>query len=253
MTKPSSSTTKNSVWIYGKHAVLAALNNPLRQSHQLLVTRNAHKELEEEGGITDYNRKIKFFITETKFIDNLLPTGAVHQGIALEASPLPEKHLEDLITHTATKEHSRILILDQVTDPHNVGAILRSATAFGVDAVITTRHNSAQESGTLAKTACGGLEYTPLIKVSNLVSALATLKQAGYWCIGMDSETDQMLQHNTNFPKLALILGAEGKGLRRLTREHCDLMVKLPTTGKIKSLNVSNAAAIALYAVMVGT
>lgn len=248
--KISSTSTSGKVWIYGKHAVLAALQNPKRQCYQLLATRNAGQELEEEERIAGFNRKIKFFVTDTRFIDNLLPNGTVHQGIALEVSPLPELSIEEFISSQADKARSCVVILDQVTDPHNVGAILRSANAFGADAVMTTRHNSAQESGTLAKTACGALEHTPLIRLPNLVSSLTALKAAGYWCIGLDGEAELLLDNNTAFPKIALILGAEGKGLRRLTREHCDLMVKLPTTGAIKSLNVSNAAAIALYAAM---
>lgn len=254
MKKPQKSTISPShsagrIWLYGKHAVIAALQNPARKHHQLLVTRNAGQELEEEERIAGYNRKTKFFVTDSKFIDNTLPPGAVHQGIALETSPLPDTGLEDFIAKQQGKARSCLVVLDQVTDPHNVGAILRSATAFGADAVITPRNNAAQENGTLAKAACGGLEYTPLIKVTNLVAALSSLKEAGYWCIGMDSDTDLLLDDHCHFPKTVLVLGAEGKGLRRLTREHCDLMVKLPTTGKIRSLNVSNAAAIALYAV----
>lgn len=251
-TKNSASSSANRLWIYGKHAVLAALENPKRHCYQLLLTRNTAQELEEQAHITDYKLKVKFLVTDTRFIESLLPSGAVHQGIALETAPLPEKDLEDHLADFAAKERSCIVLLDQVTDPHNIGAILRSATAFGADALIVTRHNSPQETGTLAKTACGGLEMLPMIKITNLVSAIATLKEAGYWCLGMDGEARDSLDKHTSFAKVVLILGAEGKGLRRLTREHCDVMVKLPTTGPIKSLNVSNAAAIALYALRVG-
>lgn len=177
-------------------------------------------------------------------LDGLLP-GAVHQGVALDAAPLPETSLEALLA-TAPK---LLLLLDQVTDPHNVGAILRSAAAFGADAVLLTDRHAPGQGGVLAKTASGALEHVPLITVVNLARTMATLRDAGFWCIGLAEEGAQDIAAHDLSGKTALVLGAEGEGLRRLTRERCDALARLPTQGAIGSLNVSNAAAVALYEV----
>jgi 23S rRNA (guanosine2251-2'-O)-methyltransferase len=175
-------------------------------------------------------------------LDSLLP-GTVHQGIALDAAPLPETHLNDLLA----KQPRLLVVLDQVTDPHNVGAILRSAAAFGAEGVILTERHAPGMTGTLAKTASGALEHVPLVPVVNLARALEQLREAGFWCIGLAEEGEKSLGAHDLSGATALVLGAEGDGLRRLTRERCDALAKLPTQGAIGSLNVSNAAAIALY------
>jgi len=172
----------------------------------------------------------------------MAPENAVHQGILAKAAPLPATDLEDL------KDCQLILVLDQVTDPHNVGAILRSAAAFNAEAVIITARNSPEATGVLAKTASGGLEHVPLVEAVNLARALDTLGKQGFTCIGFDSEAEFALEKAPISAPIALVMGAEGKGLRRLTREKCDLLVRLDMPGPIKSLNVSNAAALALYA-----
>ena len=169
-------------------------------------------------------------------------SGAVHQGIAVLADPLPEQDLADLA------DASLVVVLDQVTDPHNVGAILRSAAAFGAAALILTERHGPADSGVMAKSASGGLEHVALVRVKNLARALSNLGDMGFLRLGLDSGHTERIESVPKHDKFAIVLGAEGKGMRRLTREHCDLLVSLDMPGAIKSLNVSNAAALALYA-----
>lgn len=184
-------------------------------------------------------------IVEGRIIERMLPREAVHQGLLLEADNPPEMALEDMLA--AAPETACLVILDQVTDPHNVGAVLRSACAFGVYAVLMTDRHASAATGTLAKAASGAFEHVPLIRLANLSQAMAKLQQAGFWCIGLAQEGPRAL-HDISLPKkTALIMGAEGEGLRRLTRENCDELAHLPTMPPIGSLNVSNAAAIAIY------
>ena len=224
-------------WIYGLHAVQAALDNPRRKIERLIVSPNIAKQITIPSG--------KRLATETDIrqLDRILPKDAVHQGVAALVMQLPEIEIEDILG-----ESSLILILDQVTDPHNVGAILRSAAAFGVSAILQTEDHAAPENGALAKAASGALDLVPLIRVTNLASVMDTLKANEFWCIGLDGKTDKSISDAKDFKKKALVLGAEGKGLRRLTAEKCDLLVKIPISAKMESLNVSNAAAVALYA-----
>ena len=175
----------------------------------------------------------------------MLIRGAVHQGIALQADPLPEPSLDE-IAHDAPA-NAVIVVLDQVTDPHNVGAILRSADAFGALAVVSTDRHSPDQGATLAKSASGATERVPFIRVVNLARALEELKRLEFWCLGLDASGTQTLAQAKSPHRIALVLGAEGQGLRRLTAEKCDVLVRLPMTGAMPSLNVSNAAAIALY------
>jgi 23S rRNA (guanosine2251-2'-O)-methyltransferase len=183
-------------------------------------------------------------IVDARKLDDLLPREAVHQGIALECEPLSQPSLGEWLTAGHDKP---VLLLDQVSDPHNIGAILRSAAAFDAGAVITTDRNAPAESGVMAKAASGALELVPLIMVGNLVQAIELLKKAGYWIYGLDGEAKQAINAVKLDKKSALVLGAEGRGLRRLTGEHCDMLVRLPISERMESLNVSNAAAIALY------
>ncbi|MCW4114852.1 RNA methyltransferase [Aurantimonas sp. MSK8Z-1] len=225
------------VRLYGIHTVQAALANPERKLHRLLATRNAVNRLELAG-----EPPCPLEIVEPKLLDQELGTDAVHQGVMLEADPLPARRLDSLA------EANLLLVLDQVTDPHNVGAILRSAAAFDVGALITTTRHSPQESGVLAKSASGALEVVPHIEVVNLADALGELASLGYQTVGLDSEGPQPLEAALAGRKVALILGSEGKGLRQKTRDTVASLARLDVPGRIKSLNVSNAAAVALYA-----
>lgn len=227
-------------WLFGTHAVLAALANPERRCRTLLVTKAGESLLPR-------HLPLKAQIADAGALAKRLPAGAVHQGLALCAAPLREPDLEEACALAdGTKGH--LLVLDQVTDPHNVGAILRSAAAFGARAVVVTERHAPAVTGTLAKAACGALEHVPLVRVTNLARALDALAALGYWRVGLAEEGERVIAELPPVDNVALVLGAEGAGLRRLTREHCDLLVRLPTDGPISSLNVSNAAAVALYA-----
>jgi len=226
------------LYIYGLHPVQAALENEDRFKHTLYATPNAIKRLEDEG--VKINVKVKD--VSPRKLDEMLGKDAVHQGLALHTKPVERQSFQGL------EDAKLLLILDQITDPHNVGAILRSACAFGADAVVTPARFSPQETGVLAKSASGALDWTPTIEVKNLGNAIQELQKMGFMCVGFDSEADEELGSNNPDVKLAIVLGAEGKGLRHRTRELCDKMVRLDMPGPIKSLNVSNAAAIALFA-----
>ena len=180
----------------------------------------------------------------------LLPDDAVHQGLAVAADPLPRRELYDVVAALPESGTPHVVVLlDQVSDPHNVGAVLRSAAAFGALAVIVPEHGAPMATGTLAKAASGALETVPLVRAGNLVRAIDNLKQAGFWCVALEEEAEQTLAELDLPERIALVLGAEGAGLRRLTRERCDFHARLPTRGVLASLNVSNAAAVALYEV----
>jgi len=226
-------------WLYGHHAVAAALNNPARRPERLLATANAAERLKRDCP------KARPEIVERPAIDAVLPPGAVHQGLALLATPPAAPSLEDLLADGPAD--ALLVVLDQVTDPQNVGAILRSSAAFGARAVIVPRRHAPSVTGVLAKAASGALEHVPLIEVGNLDRALRQIKQAGFWCLGLDAAADRSIAEAGLDGRLALVMGAEGSGLRRLTAERCDILVRLPTRGPIGTLNVSNAAAVALY------
>ncbi|MCM2475594.1 23S rRNA (guanosine(2251)-2'-O)-methyltransferase RlmB [Rhizobium sp. CG5] len=227
------------VQLYGLHTVRAALQNPERSLVKLCVTQNALIRL--EIGRAD-EQKFPVEIVTPQDLDKVLGPDAIHQGVMLETRPLPLRRLE------ALTDSPLVLVLDQVTDPHNVGAIMRTAVAFGAGAVITTQRHSPTESGVMAKSASGALELIPYIQITNLADALGQLQKLGFYSIGLDSEGPTPLEGAFQGQKLALVLGAEGKGLRQKTRETVDALARLDMPGAIKSLNVSNAAAIALYA-----
>ncbi|HEY4343826.1 MAG TPA: 23S rRNA (guanosine(2251)-2'-O)-methyltransferase RlmB [Parvibaculum sp.] len=231
-------------FLYGFHAVIAALRNSGRKPLRLLMTRNAEAELATEGLSLGNDLPVSPEILTGEEIAAILPPGAVHQGVALKVSALPDLSLDE-----ACEGATLAVVLDQVTDPHNFGAILRSAAVFGAGALITTDRNSPPLGGVLAKAASGALERVKVAKVTNLVRALEELKELGFEVIGLDGEGEVSLPDFKTGPKVALVLGAEGSGLRRLTREHCDILARLPAAGEMKSLNVSNAAAVALYEV----
>jgi 23S rRNA (guanosine2251-2'-O)-methyltransferase len=221
--------------LYGWHPVKAALENPARKVRKFLATENAARHLTEEGVTASPD------IVRPTAIAERLPPDAVHQGLYLEADPLPSPEIADVAGG------GTVLLLDQITDPHNVGAILRTAAGFDVAAVVTTARHSPEATGALAKAASGALEYVPIVTVQNLARAMAELKERGYRLVGLDSSADADLGDAPLAAPLVLVLGAEGKGLRQLTRESCDHVGRLELPGRIKSLNVSNAAALALY------
>ncbi|MBW8636724.1 23S rRNA (guanosine(2251)-2'-O)-methyltransferase RlmB [Hoeflea sp. WL0058] len=229
----------DTVLVYGLHSVRAAIDNQNRTIHRMLATRNALKRLDIASA---ESLPFEVTIVEPSAIDAELPEDAVHQGAMIEAAPLPQPTLSDL------KDSPLLLVLDQITDPHNVGAILRSAVAFGAGAVITTTRNSPGESGALAKAASGALEMMPYVQVVNLAEAITNLQKAGFLAIGLDSEGTADLANSFSGNRIALVLGAEGKGLRQKSRETVNVLARLDVPGRIKSLNVSNAAAVSLYA-----
>lgn len=232
------------VWLFGHHPVTAALGNPNRWIQRLLATRQGMERLAEAGSVHD----IAVEETDGRTLETLLPEGAVHQGLAALCDPLDPVFIEDIISDRGESEP--VLILDQVTDPHNVGAILRSAAIFGAAAVIIQDRNAPPESGTLAKSASGALETIPLVRAGNLSQTIGILQTAGYWVVGLAGEAKDLLQEAKLNRKTAVVLGAEGTGLRRLTAERCDQLVRIPMApNSIGSLNVSNAAAVALYEV----
>jgi len=223
--------------IYGWHSVTAALRNPARHSRRLLATENAARRLSDEGIVPPIAPEI---VRPSAIAERLLPD-AVHQGLYLETDPLPSPAIEGV------PGKGVVLVLDQITDPHNVGAIFRSAAAFGATAIVTTQRHSPDATGALAKAASGALELVPLINVQNLARALEALKHSGFLVVGLDSSGDSDVAALPLRAPLALVLGAEGKGLRQLTKATCDHVARIDLPGEIKSLNVSNAAALALY------
>jgi 23S rRNA (guanosine2251-2'-O)-methyltransferase len=229
------------VWLYGLHAVSAALANPARRLRRLLVTRGAEQELAERFSPP---WRIAPEPVERNRLDGLLPPDAIHQGAALLVDPLPSPPMERLLEGTT----GPVLVLDQVTDPRNVGAILRSAAAFGAAALVVQERHAPAETGALARAASGALEVVPILREVNLSRALEQLKKGGLWVVGLEAAGPVTLaQSGLTGRRVALVLGAEGEGLRRLTRETCDELVRLPIHAAMESLNVSAAAAVALY------
>jgi 23S rRNA (guanosine2251-2'-O)-methyltransferase len=243
--------TKATAWLYGRHAVEAALANPARRCQRFVALRETATEAATllraararppRGGVE---------VVERRALEQLLPNGAVHQGLALAAELLDSGDLDTILVTEPTPGIAQVVVvLDQVTDPHNVGAVLRSAAAFGALAVIVPEHGAPSVTGALAKAASGALEQVPLLRVANLARALDKLKQAGFWTLGLDEHAKQTIAELDLPERIVVVLGAEGPGLRRLTREHCDFLARLPTRSTMASLNVSNAAAVTLYAV----
>jgi 23S rRNA (guanosine2251-2'-O)-methyltransferase len=233
-----------SPWLYGIHAVLAALGNPARVCDRILVG---------DDEVTNLAMKVAARMGRVQLIErmgrddiaHMLPAGAVHQNIAMLAEPLEQPSLGEALDRAGEQEC--VLVLDQVTDPQNVGAIIRSAAAFGVRSIIMQDRNAPRLSGALAKAASGGLEHVAVIYETNLARTLDLLKQDSFWCVGLAGEGEQTVVDACTNGRLAIVLGAEGSGLRRLVRESCDALARIPQTGAVESLNVSNAAAVALY------
>ena len=230
--------------LYGVHAVAAALANPSRICRLLMATAESAKKLSHRFGNLPEKVAVDVAIVPRGDIERLLPDGAVHQGLLLEADPLPPADASRLLA----AEKRPLVFLDRVTDPQNVGAVLRSAAAFGAGAVLLPARHAPADGGALAKAASGALEIVPLVRLGNLAAGLRQAKARGYWCIGLDPTARATVDQAKDYDRVALVLGAEGTGLRRLTRDHCDVLVRLPMSGPVNSLNVAAAAAVALFA-----
>jgi 23S rRNA (guanosine2251-2'-O)-methyltransferase len=231
--------TANRPRFWGKHAVSAALDNPERKVLRAWATRDG-------AGVMNFPKDVPLTLADVADLGRLVPHDAPHQGVVIEAEPLEEIWLDGILQ--SAEERSVLLVLDQVTDPHNVGAILRSAAAFGAAGIVTQDRHSPPEGGVIAKAASGALERVPWARVVNLARALEEIGEAGFWRIGLAGDAETDLAAALGPKRVALVLGAEGPGLRHNTREHCDALASLPISDAVESLNVSNAAAIALYA-----
>ena len=234
-------------WLYGRHAVISALRNEVRVKHHLKLT-SATVDFLYKHNIDIKKIQTKVSIVDNAYLDKELDKGVNHQGIALLVSTIKEMYLEDCLQTVSQKD--TILMLDQVNDPHNIGAIMRSALAFGVTKIIYTDKNSFAENAVIAKTSAGAIEHIELIKVANLVHAIKLLKSHNYWILGMDGYAKSDIKELDDFQKTCLVVGSEGKGIRRLIKQHCDLLVKINMDSRMESINVSNAVAIALHQIL---
>ena len=237
--KHKSGSNPNRPRFWGRHAVAAALDNAERRVLKAWATREA-------SGFMQFPDAVAVTLAEAPDLGRLVPADAPHQGVVIEVEPLEDVWLSDVLGEAGEK--AVVLVLDQVTDPHNVGAILRSAAAFGAIAIVTQDRHSPPESGALAKAASGALERVPWVRVVNLSRALDELAEAGFWRIGLAGEAEAVLADALGPQRVALVLGAEGAGMRSNVRDHCDALARLPISDSMESLNVSNAAAVALYA-----
>jgi len=242
------------LWLYGGHACVAAIANPERDIRRIVMATQSADDL--EAPVCDAaNAAFEACQTprpqiewrDRREVNDLLPRDAVHQGICIETVPLPHPEIEDLIDAAKGQSSACVVVLDQATDPRNIGAVMRTAAAFGALGVVVQDKHAPDITGAMAKAASGAVEHLPYIKVTNLARTLDQLKSAEFWCVGFDGHTDHELTAKTLHGRNALVLGAEGAGLRRLTRETCDLLVKIPMSTAVESFNLSNAAAIALY------
>ncbi len=254
--RPPPGRARKTNWIYGFHAVLAALANPERVCHRLLVNATAAEDLKAAvaKALDTVSGRRQPEAVERAEIEKALPPGAVHQGLALLTEPLPAVAIEDVVKapldslpDSPGADNATVVVLDQATDPRNVGAVLRSADAFEVAAVVVQDRHAPPMTGALCKAASGAAERVPMVRVKNIARAIWTLKDAGFWCAGLDPEAERTLAQAGFSGRVALVLGAEGRGLRPLTRKTCDELVRIPAAAGTESLNLSNAAAIALY------
>ena len=250
--RPESGREKPEYWLYGLHAVGAALDNPRRKLHRAVLTARAAEALDSK-----LTGRLRVEPADAEAISRLLPPGAVHQGAALSCDPLPPRDLDEILSSSKAgldtarwqgKQTRRIvLVLDQLSDPHNVGAILRTAAAFAVTAVVVQDRHAPPQSGALAKAASGAMETVPYVEVVNVARALEKLGDAGFWRVALARDGQEPIAQAASRGDIALVLGSEGEGIRRLVREHCDTAAFIPIDKAMESLNVSNAAAIALY------
>ncbi len=238
--RSNTSQKEKSLFLFGNHPVSAALQNPSREIIEILLTR-------ESGHAIPVPAHIPIRYVRKEELDELVGVDRVHQGIVARCRPLKPRSIEDVLCQADRASKAVVILLDQVTDPHNVGAILRSALAFDALAVIMPEAGAPDETGVLAKSASGALDLISLIKVPNLARAMEKLKQNGFWCIGMDGNAPKTLSEEKLPTKCAFVMGSEGTGLRQLTQKNCDYMTKLPINPIIDSLNVSVATALTLY------
>lgn len=233
--------TKSTFWIYGKHPVHKALKNNSRIKVKLILTKSSQNDMNLKA------LKIPYEVVDNNTINKYLDRAdAVHQGIALLVEAKSKLSAKEYLSNS-NKQKDIVIALDQITDPQNVGAIVRSAVAFNACSLLTTKDNSFTESATLAKSSSGYIENINIIEENNLSSALEKFKKHGYWIVGLDGSSNCLISDAAKFDKVVLVLGAEGKGMRRLTKENCDLLCKIKMSDAVDSLNVSNAAAITLY------
>jgi 23S rRNA (guanosine2251-2'-O)-methyltransferase len=245
------SANNNQVWIYGKHPVFMAIANHKRKIYKIIISKNNKEELEKflsEKQIRIDKNLIE--VADNNVIASNLPEYAVHQGFALKTSPISFGDESNFINKISDLEKNNlplILILDGLTDPHNIGAIIRSAAAFGVKNIVVSKHNFPKESSVICKSSSGMIEICNLIIVGNLNNFLADLKKIGYWCIGLDGSAKSAIGEVKDYKSIALIVGSEGNGIKNLVKKNCDLLVKIPINSEVESLNASNAVAISLY------
>jgi 23S rRNA (guanosine2251-2'-O)-methyltransferase len=237
--------TPTEVWLYGHHAVAAALANQERRVLRLLVTPEAMEKLRADATVPQGVLTRATTVARSD-IDKAVGEHAVHQGVAMFTRPI-DHHLEDVLAIAEARESCCVVMLDQVSDPHNVGAIIRSAAALDASAVITLDRRAAAETGALAKSASGALDRIAFVQITNLARTIAVLKEHNFWVVGLEADGEKTLSKVDLKGRIAFVLGTEGEGLRRLVRESCDLIARLPITAAAESLNVSNAAAVALY------
>lgn len=248
MKKVFSTENKNSgnqSFLYGRHPVMAAINNPKRKINKIFCTKENAEEIKKALGIA--KRNIPISIVDRKELDKMLARDAVHQGFAMQCHELENYTLDEICHLAEEQQNCHILILDQVTDPQNIGAIIRSCVAFDTLALVMQDKNSPTENGTMAKASAGMIEQLPICRVTNLSRAICQLKDYGFWVIGMDGYATTYIADINKTGKIAIVMGSEGKGMRRLVEENCDTSVKLPISPTVESLNVSTAAAITLY------
>ncbi len=248
MNKKNITENKNlggQILLYGRHPVLAAINNSQRKISKIFCTKENLDEIKKI--LSQTKRNIPLNTIDRKDLDKMLPRDAVHQGFAIQCQELENYTLDEICRMADEKQNCHILLLDQVTDPQNIGAIIRSCVAFETLALILQDKNSPTESGAMAKASAGMIEQLPICRVTNLSRAISQLKDSGFWVIGMDGYATTYIDGINKTGKIAIVMGSEGKGMRRLVEENCDATVKLPIAPSVESLNVSTAAAIALY------
>ncbi len=244
--RKSAKRQQNSIfWIYGYHATLAALRNPQRTNYELLITSDAQKRISEEKDFSLLNKVKQKILTRVE-IDNFVGKNINHQGICLSVEKIHKKTIKEFIGEQ-NEMRSTLVLLDQLEDSQNVGAIFRSALAFNINGIILTENQSVNENGFIAKSACGGLDKVPFTYISNLSSAIKTLKDNGYWVYGLDGKANKLI-NEIDFPnKTVLVLGSESDGMRKITTSFCDELIKIKISDQLESLNVSNTAAVAFY------
>ena len=243
--KSKQSPKSSDHWLYGTHAVEAALMNPKRTITKVLATAKTESYLKDL--LKKVNRSLVPHITSPDYFKDVLGYGAVHQDVAVLSKPLVQPDFASWIKKIRSFPDALVLILDSVTDPQNIGSIIRSSAAFGLKGIVVHKHNAPSETATMVKVASGGFEHIPLIAVPNLSEALKVFKEEGFWTYGMTEHTDSTLSTLKLDQKCVFVLGAEGSGLRPLVAKNCDVLAKLPTQPPIESLNVAQAATVCLY------